>query len=56
MQNEELSEKVAELTMTLDRIERHGLYERHRAEIRHNATVISTLGALVVAFLLGWAM
>jgi len=56
MQNEELSEKVAELIMSLDRIERHGMYERHRDEIRYNARIISTLGALVVAFLLGYAM
>ena len=56
MQIEELSDKVAEMRILLDKIERTRNYELHQARNRLNLIAASQIVIIVVAFLFGCAL
>ena len=53
MNTQELSERVAELTIELDSIKRGHQLERHMARDRWNVTVILMCGMIAAAFIMG---
>lgn len=56
MNTQEASEKVADFSMRLDRVERHNQYTIHSIERRMTTAIIGMGALIVIAFLVGLAL
>lgn len=56
MNTQEASEKVADFSMRLDRVERHNQYTIHSIERKMAASIVCMGTLIVIAFLVGLAL